>query len=43
VGSPLRNPNPVKAATKAEIQRVADAVVRHTTALANTLRRNGIR
>ncbi len=34
---------PVKSATKAEIQRVADAVVRHTTALASTLRRHGIR
>lgn len=34
---------PVAAASEAEIARVAKAVVDHTTALASTLRRNGIR
>ena len=34
---------PVAAATEAEIERVAAAVVAHSAALANTLRRHGIR
>lgn len=34
---------PVSSATAKEIDRVAKAVVRHTTALASTLRRHGIR
>ena len=34
---------PVARATPEEIERVAKAVVHHTTALASTLRRHGIR